>query len=429
MPEKIQDFFLSSKECILESPTNFYGSFCLGPLKNSQSLTVANALRRTLLSEIQNIAITHLEIEGALHEYATLIGVRESTLDLLLNFKQIVLKTGSPLKKPLYGYLNVRGPGIVRASDLRLPPMIQCVDPDQYLATLNENGKLVLKFTISDFRNLQKNDETSQYSFYQTQYKELEKVQKSTKNKNKRLIRENFPLNSTLSENTFSNFALKDETTSFESFNTKRNRLWVDPIFSPILKVNYSIETIEPFQKNIPNQIIFLELWTNGSLHPRKALYEALCYLKIMFEKLDSMRFLNSQFMNITLESSETSEKFLQMFEYDYHFYNFIENKKARNFSSKKLFFSQEIKEIQNDYTFAFEKKNDEVWSNVPISKLNLPYRVTKILEKNNIFFLEDLFKISTTELKNFPGIGTFSLSILQKRLGELGFQLTSEKI
>jgi DNA-directed RNA polymerase alpha subunit len=98
-----------------------------------------------------NIAITHVEIDGVFHEYSTIEGVRESVLDILLNFKQIVLKTSSHLVKPVYGYVNVRGPGIVRVSDLKLPPNIEYVDPNQYIATLNENGKLCFKFIISDF--------------------------------------------------------------------------------------------------------------------------------------------------------------------------------------------------------------------------------------------------------------------------------------
>ena len=162
MNEKIQDFFLNCQECVLENPRNFYGCFTLGPFKNSQGLTVANALRRTLLSELHGIAITYLEIDGAIHEYSTLSGVRESILDILLNFKHIVLRNTSSLKKPLFGYLNVRGPGIVRAADLKLPPIIQCVDPDQYIATLTENGKLNIKFTISDFQNFTQMKEISE---------------------------------------------------------------------------------------------------------------------------------------------------------------------------------------------------------------------------------------------------------------------------
>lgn len=427
MTEKIQDFFLSSKECILESPTNFYGSFCLGPFKNSQSLTVANALRRTLLSELQNIAITHLEIEGAKHEYVTFPGVRESMLDLLLNFKQIVLKNNASLQKPLYGYLNVRGPGVVRASDLKLPQMIQCVDPDQYIATLNENGTLVLKFIISDFRNLQKTKETSNSSSHRAQYTEFENFQKTPKIKQKSSIPEKLPFKVSQSSNNLSLLPLRDKQTSFKSFNAKKNLLWVDPIFSPILKVNYTIESIEPFQKNSPNQIIFVEIWTNGSFHPRKALYEALLYLKTMFEKLDFMRFLNYQFMNTILESNETTGKFLKTFEYDFQYYNFIDKKKIQNFSEKKLFFPKEIKKLDQDYTSHLDKKNSEIWSKVPISTLNFPYRVTQTFEKNNFFVVQDLLNVTPTELKNFPGITTFSLVLLQKRLQQLGLALKRE--
>ena len=65
------------------------------------------------------------------------------------------------------------------------------------------------------------------------------------------------------------------------------NSLWIDPLFNPILKVNYLVETIQPIQTNTPNQRIRIELWTNGSIHPRKAFYDALTCLKTMFDKLD----------------------------------------------------------------------------------------------------------------------------------------------
>jgi DNA-directed RNA polymerase subunit alpha len=149
----MSQFFISCKESRIESNRSFYSSFFLGPFDPSESLTVANALRRTLLSELPGIAIISVEIEGAPHEYSNIPGVRDSVLDILLNIKEIVLKKLSKNMRPQVGYLRVRGPGIVRASDLRLPPLIQCVDPEQYIATLSEDGFLNMKFIIDEGKN------------------------------------------------------------------------------------------------------------------------------------------------------------------------------------------------------------------------------------------------------------------------------------
>nr|ALO20846.1 alpha subunit of RNA polymerase [Chlamydomonas nivalis] len=170
------DFFIYCKEARIESHRSFYGSFSLGPFEAGQSITIANALRRTLLSELKGLAITSAEIEGAFHEYATLPGVRDSILDILLNLKDIVLKSinyGNKKKGTSYtatfkneqrGYLKSRGPGIVTASDLKLPPGIQCVDPDQYIATLSEEGILNIKFNINEGASAYGTHESSSFN-------------------------------------------------------------------------------------------------------------------------------------------------------------------------------------------------------------------------------------------------------------------------
>ena len=156
------EFFIYCKDSRIEHNRAFYGSFILGPFEPEQSITLANALRRTLLSEIKGLAITSVEIEGVFHEYSTLPGVRDSILDILLNLKDIVLKLSNygnqkicgggitaTFKNQQIGYLKSKGPGIIKAFDLKLPPGIQCVDPEQYIATLSEEGILNMKFLIN----------------------------------------------------------------------------------------------------------------------------------------------------------------------------------------------------------------------------------------------------------------------------------------
>jgi DNA-directed RNA polymerase alpha subunit len=144
----MSEFIISCKESRIENNRSFYGCFYLGPFEPSQSITIANTLRRTLLSEIYGLSIVSVEIEGASHEYSSLPGVHESVLDILLNIKEIVLKKTIKNFTPQIGYLRARGPGVVTAAHLRLPPFIQSVDPDQYIATLSHNGFLNIKFII-----------------------------------------------------------------------------------------------------------------------------------------------------------------------------------------------------------------------------------------------------------------------------------------
>lgn len=180
----MEHLLLSCIESRVEKNRSFYGRFQLGPFDLGQGLTVATALRRTLLSELTGLAITAVAIQGASHEYSTLCGVRESVLDILLNLKQIVFSVVDPefesdsfsendqgsqpsfifeaednlvnnkiLPESQIGFLKVCGPGIVKARDIKLPPSIQCVDPDQYIATLASNGTLEIRFIISDGKN------------------------------------------------------------------------------------------------------------------------------------------------------------------------------------------------------------------------------------------------------------------------------------
>jgi DNA-directed RNA polymerase alpha subunit len=160
--------FITCKESRIENNRSFYGCFSLGPFDSGESLTIANALRRTLLSDCTGLGIVSVSIDNVTHEYSTIPGMRESVLDLILNLKEIVLKKkntnvnlyknnssiykqiGSSYFKPVSGFLKVKGPGVIRAKDLKLPPFICCVDPEQYIATLAEDGFLSMKFIIME---------------------------------------------------------------------------------------------------------------------------------------------------------------------------------------------------------------------------------------------------------------------------------------
>lgn len=159
-------FLISCKESRIETNRSFYSSFIVGPFHASESITLANTIRRSLLSELSGIAIISVQIEGVAHEYSNLPGIKDSVLDILLNLREIVLKKLSKTMRPQVGYLRVRGPGTVYARDLCLPPFIQCVDPEQYIATLADNGVLNMKFIITEGNNYLKGKPKMVIDFY-----------------------------------------------------------------------------------------------------------------------------------------------------------------------------------------------------------------------------------------------------------------------
>lgn len=304
MKKNPKQFFISCKECIIENPRSFYGSFYLGPFKASQSLTIANALRRTLLSELTGFGITSICIEGANHEYSTLKGVHDSVLDILLNMKEIVFKSSFKKNQNVFkpkskiqlntfiGYLQVRGPGIVRAGDLKLPVGIQCVDPDQYIATLSTDGVLSIKFTLREGQNyLIQNSKMPDFSFEKISEDEIFDVQK----KNSKNVYPSY-LDSKKVKNSF-NLENRQNEDPFQKSNSKI--LSLDPVFMPINKVNYVIELDELGIQSNPrvndtsntsifdqNHVVILEIWTNGSIHPREALFEGIHNLALLFTSL-----------------------------------------------------------------------------------------------------------------------------------------------
>jgi DNA-directed RNA polymerase subunit alpha len=117
--------------------------FVIEPLERGQGTTLGNALRRVLLSNLEGASVTAVRIAGVSHEFATVPGVREDVLDILLNMKKIVLKSYS--SQPQIGRLLVQGPMTVTAEHFELPSDVELVDPSQYIATLSPNSTLEME--------------------------------------------------------------------------------------------------------------------------------------------------------------------------------------------------------------------------------------------------------------------------------------------
>src|SRR4051794_33744703 len=120
--------------------------FVIEPLEPGFGYTLGNSLRRTLLSSIPGAAVTSIRIDGVLHEFTTVPGVKEDVTELILNIKQLVVS--SEHDEPVVMYLRKQGPGPVTAADIAPPAGVEVYNPDQAIATLNAKGKLELELTV-----------------------------------------------------------------------------------------------------------------------------------------------------------------------------------------------------------------------------------------------------------------------------------------
>ncbi len=120
--------------------------FVVEPLEPGFGYTLGNTLRRTLLSRIPGAAVTTLQIEGVQHEFGTVKGVVEDVVDIILNVKQIVVRTED--NDPQTLYLSAKGAGEVTAADLKVPSGVEIVNPDLHIASLSASGRLEMELTV-----------------------------------------------------------------------------------------------------------------------------------------------------------------------------------------------------------------------------------------------------------------------------------------
>ena len=297
---------LTCIESKVESNRSLYGRFQLGPFQLGQGLTVANGLRRSMLSELTGIAIVAVEIKEAIHEYSTLKGIQESVFDILLNLKQITIKSQLPLNSPQIGFLQESGPTVVRARDLKLPPSIQIVDPQQYIATISRDGSLKLKFLIWQGKNKsiqpfsicfqippgrETNTRIADLQREEQVKSNLNQPSVNKKATNKKItkslnffLRDTFLYFDSLTEqleiNSVKNIEDKkkliDQKKKIFSSNSEKEKnsffyFKLDSIFTPVNNVNFVVEVDDNLEE--PKDRIILEIWTNGTIKPRDAIY------------------------------------------------------------------------------------------------------------------------------------------------------------
>lgn len=210
--------------------TDRYGKFTLDPLERGFGTTLGNALRRVLLSSLQGAAITSVRIEGVLHEFSTLPGVIEDVTEIVLNLKQVRLKLhGDGPKK---GVFEMRGKGEVRAGDLQVDPEVEVLNKDLHIAALNRDGDLRMEVEINGGRGYVSADQHS-------------------------------------------------------STDRPIGVIPIDSLFSPVTKVNYTVEATRLGQR-IDYDKLTLEVWTDGSILPNDAVSMSSKILRDHFSLLIS---------------------------------------------------------------------------------------------------------------------------------------------
>lgn len=193
-----------------------YGQFLINSLPPGQGITIGNQLRRVLLADLGGKSISAVRIAGVRHEFSTIEGVREDTLEILLNLKGIVFKGDS--KEVEFGRLRVEGPIVITADSIELPDNLKIVNPNHYIATISTSESFEIEFKIE----------------YGTGYKLASQI-----------------------------FSQEDES-----------YLQLDTVFMPVQKVDFKIENVYDSTNNITERL-FIDIWTDGSILPDEALKSA----------------------------------------------------------------------------------------------------------------------------------------------------------
>lgn len=220
-------------ETLEQTPT--YGKFVVEPLERGYGVTLGNSLRRVLLSSIPGAAVTSIKVDGVLHEFSTIPGVKEDTTDLILNLKDLYVKvhgvaSNGVKPEPKTIQLDVKGQGVVSGADIQCPSDVEVVNPEVYLATLSdENAHLAMELTVDTGKG----------------YVLPEKQDKS------------------------------------------KQTIGVIPIgasFTPVRKVSFNVEATRVGFKTDFERLT-LEIWTNGTLSPGEALSQAAQMLEQFFHR------------------------------------------------------------------------------------------------------------------------------------------------
>lgn len=305
-------------KCLKVDEGKHYGKFVCEPLERGYGITIGNSLRRILLSSLPGSAITGVKIDGVLHEFSTIPNVVEDVPEIIVNLKSVRLKLDKNEEKTLR--INFKGEGEVTAGDIITDGTVEILNPDLHIATVSEGGSLVMELTAEMGRGY------------------------NTAEKNKK---ENQPL----------------------------GVLPIDSIYTPVKKVNYSVENTRVGQM-VDYDKLTIEVWTDGSLKPYEALSLAA---KVMTGHLD-----------LFIDLSEATKNTQVMIE-------------------KEEFKKEKVLEMA-------------------IEELELSVRSFNCLKRANISTVEDLTNKTESDMMKVRNLGKKSLDEVTNKLHSLGLDFAKEE-
>nr|YP_009297285.1 DNA-directed RNA polymerase alpha subunit [Porphyridium sordidum]AOM66628.1 DNA-directed RNA polymerase alpha subunit [Porphyridium sordidum] len=269
-------------------PRNIYGKFHIDNLKPGQGVTIGNALRRTILSNLSGKAIVGVRISGINHEFSILPGVREDVLEILLNLKDVVFKGNN--SETSIGRLKIQGPAIITSGVFDLPTGVEVVDPCQYIATISTNTIVDMEFRIE----------------------------------------------------TGSGYRLADKA----NVDNLVDFLKVDAVFMPVRKVNYQIDEIIAGDK-LFDRLIF-EIWTNGSILPTEAISDAAEILTNLFNPLRDIVVKNNDLLTTTKDEKKINQVLIEELQLSVRAYNCLKRAKIHSIADLLNYSQEELLEIKN---------------------------------------------------------------------------------
>ena len=302
------------------SPDGRYGKFVAEPLERGFGITLGNSLRRVLLSSLPGVAVTSVKIDSVVHEFSTIEGVKEDVTEIVLNLKGIAAKLYTDGPKTVR--VEAVGPCEVTADNIKQGDDIEILNPEWHIATLGEGGKLVMELTFDKGRG----------------YVPAER--------NKQAIIEKNDINT----------------------------LPVDSIYTPVLKVNYNVESTRVGQA-IDYDKLTIEVWTDGTINAQEAVSLAA---RVLTEHLNL-------FVNLSDEAAGAE--------------------------------------------IMVEKTNDdkEKALEMTIEELDLSVRSFNCLKRAGINTVEDLVSKSEDEMMKVRNLGRKSLEEVMAKLDSLGFKLNTD--
>lgn len=315
---KWRDFqFPKRLECDESTYTDTYGKFFASPFERGYGVTLGNSLRRVLLSSIEGSAVTGVKIAGAQHEFSNLPGVAEDVPEIILNIKSLVLNSHSKIPKTIYIKKDTKGE--VKARDITVDETIEIINPDLHIATITRDTKFHVEMEVSRGRGY---------------------VPAELNKKEEKVI----------------------------------GMIPIDSIFTPIKKVNFSVENTRVGQRTDYDKLI-LEISTNGTISPKDAIIHASNILQ--------------RHMDIFVNFGQLSEEA-----------------------------TEEEPEMTKEEIALYEKLR------LPISELELSVRSSNCLREARIKTIADLVKRSEDEMLAFKNFGKKSLTEIKELLLGMGLTL-----